>query len=735
MNSAQQHFAGSNIANKDMDFANVSRLLLANRRLICGLTLAFALAGLGYAYVASPVYESNVMLRVDDSPDPANNKSMIDDVSSISDAKSSPGAESQILASRAVVARTVANQLLYIDAKPRRFPLIGGVIGRHAESIGDPGLFGLGGFAWGNETIAITKFEVPARVEGKKFELTVLQNGKYELSGPAFERRVIGTIGKTEHYSTQRGPVDILVSSVAAEPGIVFDLYRNSTTKTIERIQRELSVLEKVKDSGIVVGTLRGEDATVVSNTLKEIAQQYIRQNTERKSLEASSSLLFLNKQLPVLKAKLEQAQQSDTDLHKQSGIVDLPEEARQAITQAGMIKTQLLALQQQRRDLASRFVGNDFPAIKSIDDQIRALETQLDAYTAKLARFPDMQQEVARSEMQVKVDTALYTTLLNNAQQLELVKAGKVGTVSMIDTPLVPEDPVFPKKSVFALLGALFGLLVGIGATLVRNSILRGIDNPHDIERTLGIDVYATVPYSKRQQVMLKMTRKAPRIVGLLAEVSTADPAVESLRGLRMALNRGLLDVPNKIVLVTGATPGVGKSFISANFARVLATSGRRVLLIDADLRNGHLHRYFNFGPERGLADLLDGRLGFEDVLQKEVTPNLDFISTGSLPTAPGELLLSPRLNSMLTDCANRYDFVLIDSPPLLAVSDASVLAQSAGTIFLVALSDVTKMTELEECSKRMLRSGAHITGVIFNGSSQKTGDYSYGYPTNYPR
>jgi tyrosine-protein kinase Etk/Wzc len=438
---------------------------------------------------------------------------------------------------------------------------------------------------------------------------------------------------------------------------------------------------------------------------------------------------MFLKNQLPGLKAQLDEAQQNDTDLHKKSGIVDLSEEARQAIVRMDEIKNQLLALQQKRREVAARFVSNDMPEVRSVNDQIHALEEQQKVYAAQMAKFPDMQQDIARSEMQVKVDSALYTTLLNNAQQLELVKAGKVGTVRMIDVPSMPEDPVFPKKAPFTVLGALFGLLVGLGVAFVRNTIWRGINNPHDIERTLGMSVYATVPFSKQQQVMLKTTRKAGSAVGLLAEASTADPAVESLRGLRMALNHGLQNIANNIVLMTGATPGVGKSFISANFARVLAKSGKRVLLIDADLRNGHLHRQLNCGAENGLADLLDGSLSFADILQHGVTSNLDFISAGSLPSEPGELLLSPRLNSMLMDCARLYDIVLIDSPPVLAVSDAAVLAQHAGTIFLVALSDVTKMAELEECSKHMHRSGANITGVIFNGSDPNVGDYSYGY------
>ena len=246
-----------------------------------------------------------------------------------------------------------------------------------------------------------------------------------------------------------------------------------------------------------------------MSQTLIEIAQQYIHLNTERKSLEASKSLMFLKNQLPGLKAQLDEAQQNDTDLHKKSGIVDLSEEARQAIVRMDEIKNQLLALQQKRREVAARFVSNDMPEVRSVNDQIHALEEQQKVYAAQMAKFPDMQQDIARSEMQVKVDSALYTTLLNNAQQLELVKAGKVGTVRMIDVPSMPEDPVFPKKAPFTVLGALFGLLVGLGVAFVRNTIWRGINNPHDIERTLGMSVYATVPFSKQQQVMLKRREK----------------------------------------------------------------------------------------------------------------------------------------------------------------------------------------------------------------------------------
>jgi tyrosine-protein kinase Etk/Wzc len=725
MNSARLSLKDVHVSKADMDIAGIFAVLAQNRWRIAACTGAFALIGACYSLLAQPIYESDVMIQVDTRADPTATRSMLDAVSSINDNKSTTAAESQILSSRAIVTRTVDKEALYIDAKPHRFPLIGTLISRYADGVTTPGILGAGGYAWGTESITMGKFNVPAKLEGKKYELTLEANHRFLLSGPGLDKPVTGEIGKAQTYATSHGPIEFLVDSVKGEPGVTFDLYRNSRLKTIEKIQTNLAIQEKVKDSGILVASLRGNDPLIVSSTLKEIANSFISQNMERKSLEASNSLEFLRRQLPELKSQLELSQQHDTELHRRSGVVDLSEEARQAITQASALKAQLFTLQQQRRDVSSRYAPGS-PNIVSIDKQIAGIEDQMAIYAQQMARFPDLQQEVARSEMQVKVDTALYTALLNNAQQLELVKAGKVGTVRLIDTPAVPEEPIYPKKPVVIILFGLFGLLIGLVYSFIRSTILRGVSNPGEIERALGINVYATIPYSKRQQVMLRSERKV-RNATLLAEASKADPAVEGLRALRMTLNHGRDGVQNKVVLMSGPTPGVGKSFVSANFARVVASSGKRVLLIDADLRNGHLHRYFHSGHELGLAEFLTERAALSTVIQRDVVHNLDFISTGERPAEPGELLLSPRLNQLIGDCTNEYDLIVIDAPPILTVSDAQVLAQDAGAVFMVAMSEVTKLAELEECAKRMDRSGVNITGVILNGSRVQVGEYGY--------
>ena len=200
------------------------------------------------------------------------------------------------------------------------------------------------------------------------------------------------------------------------------------------------------------------------------------------------------------------------------------------------------------------------------------------------------------------------------------------------------------------------------------------------------------------------------------------------------------MLDARNNIVLFTGPTPGIGKSFTSTNFAAVLGAGGKRVLLIDADMRKGHLHQFFGMKRGHGLSELITGTRVLSDVVHRNVAPNLDLISTGTMPPNPGELLMSPATLQLLESLSGQYDLVLIDTPPVLAVSDTQVIASHAGTVFLVARAEVTALGELQESVKRLGQTGVAVKGVVFNDldtSRQRYGGYGYKYSryryTNY--
>jgi len=294
----------------------------------------------------------------------------------------------------------------------------------------------------------------------------------------------------------------------------------------------------------------------------------------------------------------------------------------------------------------------------------------------------------------------------------------------------VVPKRSIKPQRAQILAISGVLGLLLGMGLAFLRNSLRPGIKDPADIESATGLHVFATVPHSPEQDRLTKLFKSHTPGKHLLALTHPEDPGVESLRSLRTALQFAMLDARNNVVLFTGPTPGIGKSFTSANFAAVLGAAGKRVLLVDADMRKGHIHQFFGLQRGLGLSELIIGTRTLAEVVRPAVAPNVDLLTTGTMPPNSGELLLSPSMVHLLQDLSAQYDLVLIDTPPVLAVSDTQAIAPHAGTVFLVARANVTSLGELHESTKRLGQTGIPVKGVVFNDldtSRQRYGGYGY--------
>jgi tyrosine-protein kinase Etk/Wzc len=290
----------------------------------------------------------------------------------------------------------------------------------------------------------------------------------------------------------------------------------------------------------------------------------------------------------------------------------------------------------------------------------------------------------------------------------------------------------VKPKRSLTLLLALVVGLVAGVVAAVVRAALFRGIRSSQEIEAHTGLNVYSTIPLSPQQLVMARRVAERTPGVHVLAQTDPNDIAVESLRSLRTALQFAMLEAKNNRVLITGATPGVGKSFVSANFAAVLASAGKRVLLIDADLRKGFLNHYFGVSRAGGLSELIAGSIQPQAAIRKNLVPNVDLITTGMLPPNPAELLMSGHFAKVLDSLSAEYDLVIIDTAPVLAAADTLSVAAHAGTLLLVARAEQSQLGELNECAKRLSHAGQTVTGVLFNAvdlSRRHYGSYSYKY------
>lgn len=701
-------------------------LLLTNRWLVAGIAAVVFAAGAAYALLARPIYASNLLIQVEDST--GGSDSLLGSVSSLFDGKIQAAAEIEILQSRMVVGHAVKTLRLYIDATPKRFPLIGEAIAARAHGLSRPGLFGFGGYGWGTESIEIGTFDVPKTFEGDRFELTALPDGRFRLENGDLDRPIEGALGQLVESTQAGGTFRIRVDALHARPGAVFQVERHSELKTLQRLQKHLAVSEIRKQSNVINVSLKGEDPDTVANILNTIGTAYVAQNVKRKSAEAEKSLAFLENVAPQLKQNLEQAEAKYNAMRRKRGTFDLGIEAQAYLQDSIATQATLLALQQKRAEASTRFAAGH-PEMQALDRQIDGAKRKIDGLSARLRAFPDIEQDELRLRRDVEVGNEMYVGVLNNIQQLRLVSAGKVGNVREVDNAAVPEEPVEPRKALILALSAILGVMLGVTAAVAREALFGGVKDAADIERRTGLRVYGTIPDSPMQRGAAASVARRGTIPSLLANENPFDPAVESLKSLRTAVGLTLLDANNNRVLLTGPSPGVGKSFVSANLAAVMAAAGHRVLLIDADMRRGHLHDSFGVRSAPGLSDLLTGRASLQDATRRGVSKGLDFIPTGAASQSTSELLLGESMTRLLDEMSAAYDVVIIDTPPVLAVSDASILAPHCATIFLVTRARQTTIDEIAESAKQLNRISSGLLGVLFNGIDTR----AFGYRTRY--
>lgn len=700
-------------------------LLVEQRWLIACIALMVTLAGALYAYLATPQYEANLLVHVEEKGQ-REPKNILGEAGSMIDYKTPAAAEVELLRSRLVVARAIDKLRLYIDARPERAPLVGGLLAESGLAEFFPGLRGALGYAWGRERIEVTEFSVPASLENRPFRLQALEEGRFRLTESQSGFEAEGRVGEPLKAGTRAGPVTLFVSRLQAWPGSGFALVRSSRLAAIESVQASLSVAEIGKQSGVIAATLKGTDAGRVYQLMTEIAREYMAQNSARRTEEADKSLAYLNQRLPELKQQLEQAEARYNQFRNAHGTVDIGEEGRLTLQRSSAARTRRVELEQKRSELLSRFTVNH-PSVAAVDEQLKEVDREMHESARQLKQLPVLEQEMVRLARDVKVNNELYAALLSSAQQLQLITVGKTSNVRLVDAPEKPERPVAPNRLRIIAVAVFAGIFLGVMSAFLRRSLQTALSDPTEAERAFGVPVYASIPHSRLQRTLASRTSDPARLP-LLARIASMDVAIESLRGFRSALQFCMTQSKNNIVLITGPTEALGKSFVAVNLACVMAASGKRVLLIDGDLRDGHLHRYFQTERAFGLADLLAGASAENDFRHSTIE-QLDFISTGNLPPNPSELLLRPELAALIARLAPQYDLVLIDTAPLLAVADSLILGAHAGAIFVTVRAGVTRASDIAESLKRLSRAGLAAKGLLFNDFTPRPGHYSYGY------
>ncbi|KWT69029.1 MULTISPECIES: polysaccharide biosynthesis tyrosine autokinase [unclassified Variovorax] len=717
----------SRVGKDEISLLELLDVVLDNRWLIAAVTVLGLVLGVAYALLATPVYRASTMVQVEESKGGAG--TLLGDAASLFDIRSPASAEMQILRSRLVLGQTVQNMGLDVEVTPRYVPVFGRWLARYASEPSDPGFLMLSGYVSGNESLRVDGFDVPEALEGERFRVRLTAQG-YELLSPDNERLGGQRIGQALAFSVAGEQGLLLVSAAVGKPGAEFNLRRHVRLEVIERLQKALVIAEEGKQSGVIRASLEGEDPREIARVLNEIGSLYVRQNVERKVAEADKSLGFLSTFLPELRRQLEAAETKFSQFRNRNSSFDLDTEGKLILEQAIKLQTSVVELQQKRKELLALYTAEHY-TIRTIDARIAGLQGELKGLDRRVKTLPDVEQELLSLTRDVKVNSELYVKLLDNAQQLRLVKEGKVANVRIVDPAAVPRKPAKPLRALSVLLATTLGLMLGLAVAFVRNGLRPGLKDPAEIEQCAGLHVFATVPHTDAQAKLVRETSKSAARRPLLATANPHDAVVESLRSFRTALQFTMLDSAINIIVISGPTPGVGKSFVSANLAAVLGATDKKVLLIDGDLRKGRLNHAIGVNRRQGLSEVICGSLQWDKALHREIAANVDFLSTGVLPPNSAELLTKPSVQVLLQQAARHYDWVIVDTPPVLAASDTAILAPMAGAVFLVARAEVSTQGELQESTKRLLGAGVTVNGVIFNDldmTKRRYGGSKYG-------
>ncbi len=722
-------YSAASLADDEIDLKELLYTLLDHKKTIIAFTLVALALGWLYATLATPIYESNVLIQVEDGAGGVGQKILGGDAG-LFDIKTDATAEMEILRSRMIAAHAVDELGLNISASARYFPLVGKGIARLRGGLSE----GRGGYAWGGERIRIGQFVLPESHIGQNFTITVLGEGRYRLQEVGHEAHSAeGEVGQdlALPFLNDGGAYHLRVDGLSAKPGIVFDVVAGSRLAHIQRLQSSLQIREQGRASGLISVALKGSSPSRIAAVLNSVAAAHLRQNIERKTEEAENSLKFLDGLLPDLKAELENNESHYNEYRNTRGIVNLGDESKSLLSESSAAQTRLLELKQRRQELSARYTA-EHPNMQAISGMMAQAQGELDRVNAEIRRLPMLEQDTLRLTRDLKVSTDLYASLQQTAQQLRLARASKVGTVRLIDPAFVPERPIAPKKAAIIMLAALAGAALGVALVLLRQALSGSIESSEAVEQLTGLPVYANIPHSARQREATAKQAGSSRLE-LLASVANTDLAVESLRSFYTAMQFASLSARNNITLITGPTQAVGKSFVSANYAAILAQAGKRVLLIDGDIRKGYLHKYFGLQQGPGFSEVLAGTAKLEDALHKQVLPQLDFIACGQFPPNPTELLRSAGLAELLQAQSAAYDIVLIDAAPVLPVTDPLILAAHVGSTVVILREGRSTEDDVQEILKRSQQAGVAITGFLLNDLQQNKSKYKYRYGYSY--
>lgn len=726
--------SSASVNNDELDIGQIIRSVWNGKWIIIATTIVTTFFGVAYAIMATPIYTGNSLMQIEAKA------SGFAGLSGLAEAFGGGGGgggdtttELEILKSRKVILPTVEKFSLEIRALPNTFPLIGGYFYR--KYIGQDGfrkpLFAdLLGFtkdyAWGGEQIIVNQFNVPQKYRDAEFDIIILGDDKFSLH--LKDNKILeGKVGVPQH-NDQWG-IDIQLGKLEGRIGTYFTLERLSQILVIDDLVKNLGVTENGSSSGIIVISMQGTDKKKIKYVIDDILTTYQQQNVEYNSVEAGRSLDFVKKQLPEITQNLKDAEQNIYEYRLNNKTVDLTLQTGQLLSQLLAIEESLNELNLQEPELSRKF-KLEHPIYIEFLRKKADLEKKRDDVNEQTGQIPEDQFNIFRLQRDVQLSQKIYLQMLNRFEELKIIKAGALGSIRIIDKTVVYPYSIKPQKINIVVAAIMVGLVLSIAFIVLRSVLSKGIKSADQLKE-MGYKVYATIPLSAIETRLHKKKAKFNK-VKVLSHLHPKEPAVEAMRSLRTNLHFAMTEAKNNIIMITGPSPDIGKCFVSQNLAVLIAQSDLKVLLVDIDMRRGSVHENFGLDNKRGFSDYLSGGAEFDDVCQETKIKGLDVITCGNILPNPSELLMGKRFEEFCETYKDKYDFIILDTPPVLAVSDAIIVGKIAGTSMMVVKQTVSHVKEIELATQKLNLMDIEVKGYVFNGVNKKhnTADnYQYSY------
>lgn len=728
----------------EIDLMALLLALLRGWKTILAAALLGLLLGVTYSRYVQPTYQTDALLQIDDK-----SKSIAalgTNISELVGEESTPAeTERELLKSRMVLQPVI--EKLHLDIKLSN-PEIGtwdrilqSKIPTQTSTEQSANLETAYGRA------QINHFEVPLAYVNRPFTLVKTSTGFnliLKINEDIVEYK--GNIGTPTTINTPEGDIHVAVEDLPSD-GHPVVITKISTPNAIDALNGNLGVTERGKQTGIIQLTLTGEDQQQVSRVLTDIIESYVAQNLARGSQQTKTTIEFMESQIPQLKQKLEQSEEAFNKFREQYGTIDVTQEAGILIDESAALEKQVSELNLKKAELLTYYT-EEHPLVIQINDQLSALEERRNQIKDGISRLPEMQREFLQLSQDTEINREIYLTMLKNYQQLKIAQAGEIGYVRVVDLPINTYKAIAPKKAQIWAISSLLGLLLGSILVLIKSLLRNPVKDPEQLEAKTGVPVIATIPRSKKS---FNLSKKKNNNRKLLAMVDHDGLSYEAIKSLRTSLmfsmpkltkaaqgsiqaNTGMVDY-GKVIVITGESPAIGKSFISSNLAETFSQLNKKVLIIDADMRRGELHKIFTINQNKGLGDYLtEENANLNSFIHPTSFEFIDFMPRGAHPNNPASLLASERFSSMMAQLVAIYDIIIIDTPPILAVSDAIITARYADKVLMVTRFNQSIEGQVTYAVKQLDKGGVTVDGIVLNDMVQGiTSKYNYHYSYAY--